>query len=698
MARAILAPAAAARFVAAYAPMKTRLAVLVSLTLFPAAARLGADDPPLLRPDVARALAAEVSGESAQRNLEALVGNHRMRGSKGFRAAADHVAGRLKDYGLPQVEVISLPADGSQFYGTQKARPAWDAERAELWELAGDGRPRVRLASWESMPLTLAQDSDSADVTADLVDVGDGTRDADYEGKDVRGRIVLAAAQPSPVQKLAVDARGAAGIVSYAQNQRTAWYGEDENLVRWGHLDSFPKTPTFAFMVSLKQARLWRERLARGERVALHAVVQAGRHPGAYDIVTAVIPGSDPARRDEEIVFSCHLDHPRPGANDNASGCSTILEVARALAKLVREGKVPAPARSLRFVWPPEIEGTLALLNGRPELAARAKAAIHLDMVGGGRETKAVFHVTRGPASLPSFAYDVAEALGEFVNRETDAFAAGRRSDYPLAAREGGKEGLAAQLVELTLGSDHQVYSDSSWGIPALYFNDWPDRYIHTNFDTSAHIDPTKLQRAAFLAAAAGYVLADAGARDAEALWETVRARSLRRAATLLERRSGLSADDAAGLVRFQRAYERAMVDSLGRFVPVSPSLRARADAHLSALDRIWGVPPPRAAVAGPGAAVFRRNPAVKGTVSAFGYDYLEDHHPRAGELKLPAFTGGRGGGGDYAYEVLNLVDGARSAAEIRDAVSAIYGPVPLEHVVEYLRALQEAGLTEEKR
>jgi aminopeptidase YwaD len=679
--------------------MKTRTALPLVLTLFAAPSRLPADEPPLLRPEVGRALAAEVSGESAKRNLEALVGNHRMRGSRGFRAAADHIAAQLRAYGLPQVEVLSLPADGTQFYGTQKARPAWDAEFAELWELDGEGRPRVRLGSWESMPLTLAQDSESADVKADLVDVGDGTREADYAGKEVRGRIVLAAAQPSAVERLAVEARGAAGIVSYAQNQRTAWWGENENLLRWGHLDSFPKTPTFAFMVTPKQARQWKDRLARGERVPLHAVVKAGRHPGSYDIVTAVIPGADPARRNEEIVFSCHLDHPRPGANDNASGCATILEVARSLAGLVREGRVPAPVRTVRFVWPPEIEGTLALLNGRPEIASRVKAAIHLDMVGGGPETKAVFHVTRGPASLPSFAYDVAEALGEFVNRETDAFAAGRRSDYPLAAREGGKEGLAAQMSELSLGSDHQVYSDSSWGIPALYFNDWPDRYIHTNFDTSANIDPTKLQRAAFLAASAGYVLATVGPDDAPALWETVRARSLRRAATALERRAGLSAADAAALVRFQRWYERRMVDSLERFMPVPQALRTQADAHLALLDRLWGATPaPLPAPVGPGAVVYVRNPKVKGTVSAFGYEYLEDHYAKASELKLPAFVGLRGGGGDYAYEVLNLVDGRRTAAEIRDAVSAIYGPVPLEHVVEYLQALRQAGLTEEKR
>ena len=39
-----------------------------------------------------------------------------------------------------------------------------------------------------------------------------------------------------------------------------------------------------------------------------------------------------------------------------------------------------------------------------------------MDMVGGGPETKAVFHVTRSPASLPNFVNDVAETFAEFVN------------------------------------------------------------------------------------------------------------------------------------------------------------------------------------------------------------------------------------------------------------------------------------------
>jgi hypothetical protein len=100
---------------------------------------------------------------------------------------------------------------------------------------------------------------------------------------------------------------------------------------------------------------------------------------------------------------------------------------------------------------------------------------------------------------------DVAEHFGEFVNEQSDKFASGDDSYYPLVAPEGGKEPLMAEMAPFSLGSDHQVYTDSSFGIPAIYLNDWPDRYIHTNFDTPANVDPTKLKRAAFIGAASGY-------------------------------------------------------------------------------------------------------------------------------------------------------------------------------------------------
>jgi hypothetical protein len=83
--------------------------------------------------------------------------------------------------------------------------------------------------------------------------------------------------------------------------------------------------------------------------------------------------------------------------------------------------------------------------------------------------------------------------------------------------------------------------------------------------------------------------------------------------------------------------------------------------------------------------------------MSAFGYDYFTDHYgtERERTVRLLQFQGLRGSGAEYAYEVLNLVNGRRTAQDIRDFVSPTYGPIPLELVVEYLRALESINVIE---
>src|SRR5216117_3264686 len=138
---------------------------------------IAAQRPPLLPEKDVAALANELSGETAKRNLEGIARFHRQRGSKGFHEAAELVAERLRAYGLSDVAILQFPEDGKIFYGTQRSRPAWDAEKGELEEV------KEKIARYEAEPVVLAEDSESADVTADIVDVGEGTKESDYACK-----------------------------------------------------------------------------------------------------------------------------------------------------------------------------------------------------------------------------------------------------------------------------------------------------------------------------------------------------------------------------------------------------------------------------------------------------------------------------------------------------------------------------------
>src|SRR5207247_10995166 len=85
-----------------------------------------AQKPPLLPEKDVAALANELSGETAKRNLEGIARFHRQRGSQGFHAAAELVAERLRAYGLSDVAILQFPEDVNIFYGTQCVWIVWD--------------------------------------------------------------------------------------------------------------------------------------------------------------------------------------------------------------------------------------------------------------------------------------------------------------------------------------------------------------------------------------------------------------------------------------------------------------------------------------------------------------------------------------------------------------------------------------------
>ena len=148
-----------------------------------------------------------------------------------------------------------------------------------------------------------------------------------------------------------------------------------------------------------------RQMVESGQRVVLDATVKGiGLEPYWMDVPVAIIPGSDPDAG--ELVFSGHLDHPKESANDNGSGSAAMMDMAITLRRLIEDGRLPQPKRTLRFLWVPEFFGMMAYLDAHPELegptlGGKTLGNINLDMVGENLEiihTKMI--LTRTPASI----------------------------------------------------------------------------------------------------------------------------------------------------------------------------------------------------------------------------------------------------------------------------------------------------------
>ncbi len=676
----------------------------------------------LLGAQVLKALDEELSGTRMLDHVATLAQIHRVPASPGYHDAATYLVAKARAYGLSDVSIEEFPGDGRTWFGTLKGNRGWRVEGGELREVSPS--PRL-IGSFDDLNMLVADNSESADVTALLVDVGAGMSAKDYEGKNVRGKLVLCDGSPAACHGLAVEERGAAGLVSYNSNQRTGWWRDDVDLVRWGHLDARGRANTFAMMVSVREARRFQQRLASGETITLRAIVRARNDDSVpYETIVATIPGTNPALG--EIVFSCHFDHQKPAANDDASGCAANLEIGRVLKKLVDEKRIDPPARTIRFVWPSEMTGTIAYLTKYPDVANRMKAAIHLDMVGGDPFiTKSILHVTRSPWSLATITDDVEAIFARHViDGAYEGAASGDFSNAVLTAG-GSKDALWADFTPYESGSDHWIYQEGSFRIPAIYLRDWPDIYIHTSKDVARNVEPTKLKRSAFIAAASGYYLATlttelqgfqflgfvlAGAH--ERLAEDTRRAGVRMASEAARLGSAFDAAqareaaraDAESLFREAVAREQRRIRSLAAFVQPDAASRGgaprfhmyleNAASGLAAAARSLGMsnrlqqelmaPRPRTG----DTRVPVRNAEVKGPLGPSTPWVAEKAGPGAAALAVNRLAGSD----NVTYEIVNFIDGVRTVEEIRSAVSAEFEPIDTKVVGEYLDLLAKIG------
>ncbi len=624
--------------------------------------------------EVPAAIHAEVNGAAALETVRELARFHRVQGSPGYAAAAEHVRAKLAAAGLADAAIERLPADGKTRYAHFLSYLGWDPRSGILEEVSPT--PGT-IASFETLPVALADYSQDADVTAELVDVGKGTSASDYEGKDVRGGIVLGDGDLPTVHRLACEERGAVGFLSDYPNQATPWSGEDEDQIRWGHLSPYQTANRFAFMVSRRQAKELRARLSGGEKITLRARVRAKMVPASYDVVVATIPGTDPTPSSGEVVLTAHLCHESAGANDNASGSAAILEVARALSAAIRKGALPTPARTIRFLWLPEISGSQAYLARHPEIVARLVAGVHMDMVGGLLSTThGTFHLSRTAESLPHVVNAIAQAWFDQVVRASARYAEGRGDAAAgLVWPPGSREVFLGDVRPLELGSDHEVFEAAGFGVPMVYFHDYPDVTIHTQKDVPENLDATKLGRVAYMGSGIAYTLAALPESEQDRMYDLAFADATARIA-----RAPMAGDSGLAL---REAVETSIaeLESVARLWPSTADAVAEETAQLRAEL-------PAARPADPRVPV--RNPEIKGPLDVYYFDYFQ-HPGRPGVDPAKTALAAREDGALLAYEAFNLADGKRSISEIRDALAGRYASVPLSAVAEYFEMLARA-------
>jgi hypothetical protein len=363
-----------------------------------------------------------------------------------------------------------------------------------------------------------------ATVDVPLVFVGEG-REGDLANVDVRGKAVAAvisAPEKPPAANVSLRAwryalaairersqlltqRGAVAVVLVSDSTADeAWPFAGAGLTRGRYnvdtTGAGDVPAAQAPVVWVRRALLDRVR-APNQRLTLTLRAESFVYPSVN--VVARVPGSDPALRDQYVLYSGHQDHDGVrfpvngdsiwnGADDNASVSVGLLAIGRAL-------KQRPTRRSSLFVWHGAEER--GLLGSRwfvahPTVPREAIVAVlNADMIGRNNPDSAAILGVQPPhlnsAALARAALD--------ANARVTKFALDTTWDRPTHP-----EGWYFR-------SDHLPYARA--GIPALMFTTLLHPDYHTPRDEASRIDVAKLTRMARWMYATGWIVGNAAER-----------------------------------------------------------------------------------------------------------------------------------------------------------------------------------------
>jgi len=396
----------------------------------------------------------------------------RQAGTPDGRAASDYIATRFAEYGLQPVEV------GSTYFQTFTLPYGRITDLPTL---------EVILPGGEVLTHTYAYRTDYRALTGGYVGAGEGEgpvvwlnrcdHDA-FVGQDLVGRIVLCQGTGDPELPRRAIEHQVGGLLLIREREgpifrrgayrETAWV--PETIPAYLISEEVAQDLLAGTDYTLDELSLRFTATPLSVTVRMAVTVEEQEAVEARNVL-GLLPGSDPEHSDEVVIICAHYDHlgPEPdgaimnGANDNASGVSTMLEIAR----LWHDAGF-RPARTVLFAaWDGEELGLLGSHHyaGDPLLPlTRTIAVLNLDMVG------------RGEGMQIDGDDWVADQL------LTSAATFGITATHSSVGR-----------------SDHVSFLEA--GVPAAMVIWWPDSVYHTPEDEIEAIEPESLRASGVVAA-----------------------------------------------------------------------------------------------------------------------------------------------------------------------------------------------------
>jgi hypothetical protein len=664
------------------------------------------EDRTLLTQTQMTAIINEVSGERAMHHVLELVPYQRVRPPEEYSGPYREsrvMAAFAKEYGFSNVAIETYGAGGTTPQPTQ----------GELWMTTPKN---VKLFDIHDIALALASTNANGDISGELVDVGAG-RAQDFEGKDVKGKFVLSSGTTGAVYALAMQ-HGAMGVlaISTIGYQRAVDF---PNQIVWSTVVAQPNT--VAWSVTPEVQHNLQALLVRGEKINIRSITKSVMVPNKTEYVHAEIPGDGSTT--QEVAISGHLYEGviKQGANDDNSGCALTLEIGRAYLKLIAEGKLPRPKRTINFQWVPEISGTNAYLTAHPDKAKAIIGTLNFDMEAIRiADSRSYWVLQRTPDTFPSYLNDIAQSMMEYIadiSRERVRFRrslSGYAPTQPVESPRGSKDAFYIKIDKHYGSSDHVTYMQH--GIPAVMFITWPDMWYHSSEDTPDKQDPTQYKRAAAVGLGGLAVISTGTDEMAARVVNDNIGRGLSRMGESHTKGLGYMADatdagslttaykEARNAIAHQAIIEKAVVHSASimwtnvadgqkKTAAFEPLIDQRATSLLNEVKAAYQL---QAMQRGVSAA----EPAMTAEEKAAS-NLVVEAVPAA-----PGAGGARGGGGgrgrgaasgpslpdEFNAEFALLIPKHMTVLQIRDFLSGEFTPLPIADVMAVLKARETAG------
>jgi len=345
------------------------------------------------KPEFYSKLCSLYSNERITKNIETLYNLEKPRGYNTFRESTEWCRKTLEEAGFSDVRRISHKADGET--------ASYDFIMPQAWDLCG----RSTLEIIEPLNETIADtDIDTifvseysaptpeGGVTAELVDYAD----LDAENPDCKGKYVFHRGYLPPQHPLynSLAKSGCAGIVFSAfetteHEPATPTWTNGHGHIGWYHLKEDPVVPVFC--VTPQKGVQLLDLLSKG-KVVLHGEMNTKIYDGEIYTVTATIPG----KSDDEFALLGHLYE--PFHSDDSQGFGVGVEVAIMLKKLIDDGVLPQPEKTLRLIFSMERYGFAAFFANHDKKILAAASIDSMSYLGSD-----MFSVVETPLSLPFF-------------------------------------------------------------------------------------------------------------------------------------------------------------------------------------------------------------------------------------------------------------------------------------------------------